>query len=341
MVGASLIILFFLVLSLIEILPSPEPSMAEVEPGELAASYAPILHFDPEERTFPVDAEYFINGSSLFKSELGGAVLIDPAPTAESLASKSDPKYYLDNQYGGLSDEGVVDRYAKDGPELGSTVYYHIAKGNSNLLIHYWFFYVFIGGGHNVHEGAWLMVQVVLGRELVPQAAMCSQHESGMRVDWSSVELNGESANLNLYVLRGSHTNSFYPFDEGGANGTGGAVLGPDDYGLKAITNWATSEPNFPWLEFQGRWGEWGGSLGGVLGSRGPQGPMFRQSGSMWEGINWGYALDVAAPPVITADHPMSMSTSMVQVYGPGLYEHSYENAPIDHDRALALRSRR
>ncbi len=93
---------------------------------------------------------------------------------------------------------------------------------------------------------------------------------------------------MDLYVVLGSHTVGFYPFHDPDGNARdNGLIIGPEDYRLEALTDWATSEPNFPWLLFEGRWGAWGGALGDLLGTRGPQGPMFRESGMMWDGISW------------------------------------------------------
>jgi hypothetical protein len=279
--------------------------LSGAEVRELADKFAPIMLFDPEERTFPVNVEYFIDHSSLYRSRQGAPVLVEENVSDLSLASLG-ADHYLDNRLGGLDDDGVLDQYEEERDRLGYTVYYQIRKAGSDLLVQYWMFYVFNKGAYNVHEGDWEMVQVVLDGDLAPRSAMCSQHETGMRVEWSSVALGENSSNMKVHALLGSHTGSFYPFTSGrdGGDQGPGTVLGPSDYELIALTDWTTSDPNQPWLTFEGHWGEWGGDLGSVLGSRGPQGPMFRQSGAMWEGVEWGDALDVTPPPLAAAVQP-------------------------------------
>ncbi len=178
-IGAFLVIIILLLFSLDIVLISSNPVVSELGSEELALKYAPVLHFDPNETTYPVDADYFINESSLFEYELGGPVLINATPTPSSLASINGTNYYLD--YRGSDKTSIIDRYIQDRNGLGYDVYYHFDKEGTDYLIQYWFFYVYNSGELNDHEGDWEMAQVVLGPDLSPIYAACSQHESGIK----------------------------------------------------------------------------------------------------------------------------------------------------------------
>ncbi len=151
----------------------------------------------------------------------------------------------------------------------------------SNTILQYWTFYYFTTAT-STHEGDWEMTQVILDSSLEPVSTTYSQHESGVTAQWSDVETNGD--HYKVYVARGSHANYYraYSGSIGLANDECGddKELTSDDYTIIMLSG---SES---WLNFMGRWGsnEGGDSL---FGQAGPQGPVYRQDGAMWNGAYW------------------------------------------------------
>jgi hypothetical protein len=274
-----LLVLLAPVLSLALILnPFPISSSHEnVTDEQLASRYAPILVFDPGEQLRPMDPGPFVNTSQVYFMANTNAILVDDGPYLAHMTSYPGPFYYLDNTAGGLDDDGVIGQFTYNG--TGPVVsYVHISHQADSILLQYWFFYAFNYGPVNRHEGDWEMFQVVLDLQQRPLWAMVSQHHSGARMAWD--QLTTEDGHVRVYVELGSHSNHLLPI--AGNNMTFPA----EDLTLVQMNVTAT-----PWIVFAGRWGEWGGTLGDILGRRGPEGPMYREGGQMWDGVAWGMAL--------------------------------------------------
>lgn len=257
-----------------------------------AKQYAPILYFVDGEQCFPVNISYAVDNSYLF--EVGNPTPLSTAPTAEMLSAYSSPAYYLDNQRGSVSvgDDGIENDYQSKLLNLGYTVYSHVDTSTNS--IQYWFFYAFNGGDLNRHEGDWEMVQVVLSNGQ-PSEVMFSQHHTGQKATWDQVDKEGD--HVKIYVARGSHANYIrsYSGKVGLASDTvadNGKVLQPTDYSIELLSTQ-------PWLDFAGRWG-WVGTdqstaaQAAILGEAGPQGPKFREEGTMWQPTIWASGLPPA-----------------------------------------------
>jgi hypothetical protein len=289
--GACLLFSFFLILTIVFLPNWSEPDqLPSVDAERLVGRYAPILHFDANETLFPSDVDVYIANCRLMCWNLGGGVEMETNATAFTMAihGNNGTSYYLDNKLGSL-DDGAIERwYQSQEGSIGYTVYGRFATIGGQHLIQYWMFYGFNNGTLNRHEGDWELFQIVLDAHLNPTDAMFSQHQSGLRVPWAAVDKN-DSGVPEVYVTRGSHGMSSLAssiFATGSST-----ILRPSDYDIVPLTNATTDTPIQSWLAFGGRWGEWGGSYGDLLGTRGPQGPMFRSNGSMWEGMQWGMAL--------------------------------------------------
>jgi len=256
--------------------------------------YAPILYFVNEEKCYPVNISYALENSYLY--EVGNPTPISTAPTAALLANYStSDSFYLDNQRGTVTtaDDGIENDYHSKMGGLGYTVYAHVDSINN--VIQYWFFYAFNGGDLNRHEGDWEMIQVVLSGEQ-PREVMYSQHNAGQTATWSQVEKEGE--HVKVYVAKGSHANYIKPYSGkvGLASDTvaeNGKILQPrTDYTIETLENQ-------PWLHFAGRWGWYGANESqaaeaAILGEAGPNGPMFREDGTMWQPLVWAGGLQPA-----------------------------------------------
>jgi hypothetical protein len=138
------------------------------------------------------------------------------------------------------------------------------------------------------------MIQVQLTGDQL-NAVMFSQHYAGQSATWNQVEKSGE--HVKVYVGRGSHANYIKPYsgkvglasDDVGDNGK---VLQPSDYTIVLMTNQS-------WLQFQGRWGWYGANESqaaeaAILGEAGPNGPQYREDGSMWQPLTWAGGLQSA-----------------------------------------------
>ena len=266
-------------------------NIASAADEDLVRQYAPILYFEQNEKCYPVDVSYALDNSYLYK--VGDTTPISASLTADLIKNYTSKGYYLDNQRGTVTDNGITDDYQNKMGTLGYTAYAHV--DNTNNIIQYWFFYAFNSGDLNNHEGDWEMVQVQLS-DGQPIEVMYSQHYSGQKATWSQVEKDGD--NFKVYVARGSHANYLRSYsgmigiasDHVGSNGK---VLKPADYSLEILDSQA-------WLTFGGHWG-WAGSdteqnvQSSILGEAGPQGPMYRdfQNGqTMWaDPVGWGASL--------------------------------------------------
>jgi len=259
---------------------------------DLAERYKPILYFEQNEKCYPVDISYALNNSYLY--EVGNPVPISQAPTKAMLANYTTEAVYLDNQRGtvAVGDDGIENDYQSKMTSLGFKVYAHVDTASN--VIQYWFYYAFNSGNLNRHESDWEMIQVVLSGGQ-PTQVMYSQHYAGQTAQWSQVDKDGD--HVKVYVGRGSHANYIKPYsgkiglasDDIGDNGK---ILKPSEYEVEVLSTQ-------PWLNFAGHWGWYGANSSqatetAILGEAGPQGPMFRDSGTMWQPLTWAGSLQPA-----------------------------------------------
>lgn len=264
---------------------------------EVAEKYAPVLYFEKKEMLYPVSVEYHVLNSNLNRSGKNETVLIDSSPSINELSeyNEVEKNYYLDNRIGTVDDEKIIDDYREKMETLGYTVYAHINRNGNTTIIQYWMFYAFNKGTLNNHEGDWEMIQITLENEK-PSKAFYSQHIGGQKAEWKNVEKEDEHPKV--YVARGSHANYFryYQGKLGLANdyvGKNGKILKLKDYELIILGE--EGNGNHPegqnWMDFAGRWGDFGGEEDELRGKRGPFGPVYREDGEMWDGIEWGNSL--------------------------------------------------
>ena len=279
-------------------------ALTQSERESFAVTFAPVLHFNREERVFPVDAAYFLNCSDL--RSLGGSAPIAAGTDLELISAEPynlpGRGFFLDNRYGGVMDDGVMQKYEADRAGLSDSIYAHVTTSGDTILVQYWMFYVFNYGTFNRHEGDWEMVEYILDQTRTPVAAVYSQHEGGQRVGWSDLLM--ENGHPVVYVARGSHSN--FPALGQGPLGPGADVVSADGQTWTAGIDCAIvvlGEPgagNRPsgqsWLDFAGNWGECGGTWSGMTGKNGPLGPAFREGGQMFSSATWGVAIPTNSP---------------------------------------------
>ena len=276
---------------------------ASTQDEALARRFAPVLYFEHDETCYPVGVAYFVQHSELYRLSSLGPVLVNATPTLAYLGAYTDSSYYLDNQLGTIADNGIINDYQAYRASLGYTVYAHVVTNGRNIIIQYWFFYVFNPGDLNRHEADWEMAQIQV-QGSTPSIAMYSQHQEGQRAAWSLVEADGD--HMKVYVARGSHASYFRSFSGklGVASDSvrdNGLVLQPTDYTIEVLDNQS-------WLSYGGSWGWAGGNQSvsveaALLGEAGPKGPMFREDGRMWQDPQgWGMVLPQAQQPQFIAE---------------------------------------
>jgi hypothetical protein len=139
------------------------------------------------------------------------------------------------------------------------------------LALQYWFFYVY-NDWNNKHEGDWEMIQLVFDAD-TPQQALTrppvevgySQHSSAERADWGDEKLDlVDGTHPVVYPAAGSQAN-FFGSDlylmRSNSEGVGcDDTSGPSREIRPAVEVVPTARadylPAYPWLGFDGRWGE-------------------------------------------------------------------------------------
>jgi hypothetical protein len=154
------------------------------------------------------------------------------------------------------------------------TVYAHVATDRAypgELVLQYWFFYVF-NDFNNKHEGDWEMIQLVFDTPTAkaaltsqPTEVGYSQHEGAESAGWNDSKLRKvDGTHPVVYPAAGSHAN-FYSaalfLGRTAAQGVGcDDTSGPHEQVQPAVADVPESPhaylPAYPWLAFQGRWGE-------------------------------------------------------------------------------------
>jgi hypothetical protein len=154
-----------------------------------------------------------------------------------------------------------------------ATVYAHVAGDPAypgKLSLEYWFFYIF-NDYNNTHEGDWESVQLVFDAA-TPEAALAtsptaigfSQHGGAERARWGDTKLEiVDGTHPVVYPAAGSHANKY---GQRLYLGRGSEGLGCDDTTRPATelrpevayVPMARADylKEYPWLAFEGRWGE-------------------------------------------------------------------------------------
>ena len=261
------------------------PSASAASPGEertLAERYAPVVRLveqeeecGPGEPYQPMDVDALFDQPTVaLRGPWNAADLVKIGPTAKDL-SRGRYEYHLDFPGNALEPGCDYERWARritEGHE--PAVYAHVVADPDHadrLALQYWLFYAF-NDWNNLHEGDWEMVQLVfdadnareaLGRE--PTEVGYSQHEGAEKADWEADKLElVDGTHPVVYPAAGSHANFF---DDGlflGSSAEQGVgcdnTTGPH-YDLRPTvaslpSDAAQARAQFPWIDFQGRWGE-------------------------------------------------------------------------------------
>ncbi len=242
------------------------PAVRLVEQAE------PCGHGEPYD---PLDVDLLLDGEPTvaLRGPWNATDLVKIAPSADDLRNRYE--YHLDFPGNALDAGCDYERWTRrlaEGSE--PTVYAHVATEEGypgKLSLQYWFFYTF-NDFNNTHEGDWEMIQLVfdaadaqeaLGEE--PEAVGYSSHEGAEESAWDDEKLElVDGTHPVVYPAAGSHANKFTDALYLGSSAEAG--VGCDDTRgphreLRPVVATIPSDASaaaasFPWLEFEGRWGE-------------------------------------------------------------------------------------
>ncbi len=262
--------------------PTPRAVTASAPEIALAKTYAPVVELREQPESCdggvpyePIDVDLLMgNDEVALRGPWDRTNLVAVGPRASDLA-RGLWEYHLDFP-GDTLDPGCTfeeweARLQADGAPTAYARVVTEAAYPGKLALQYWFYYVF-NDWNNAHEGDWEMIQLVFDAGTPAQALAgrpaevgYSQHSSAERAQWGDPKLQlvdgthpvvhpaaGSQANFfesRLYLMRSS------------AEGVGcDNTLGPSKTvrpGIETIpTDPADYLRAYPWLGFEGRWGE-------------------------------------------------------------------------------------
>lgn len=260
--------------------PARAQASADAE-AQLIERYAPRLRYAPTDECGPssyrpVDVStLFDNPQVVLRGPWDRTNVVTVAPSVARVA-QSLAGYHLDFPGDALRPEGCVHADFQESllARRRSTVYGRVARDADRpgaLVVQYWSFYVY-NDWKNRHEGDWEMVQVEFATGDVatalndgPDRLVLSQHAGASVFDWDDDRLERTDATHPvLFPAAGSHATYARPglyLARGGREGLGcddargdGVVVTPAVAVIPTDPGQAVRE--FPWLGFEGRWGE-------------------------------------------------------------------------------------
>ncbi len=252
------------------------------EEQALAKRYAPVVRLveqkdecGPGEPYRPLDVDALFGQPTVaLRGPWNGSDLVKIGPTPHDLAGGLY-EYHLDFPGDALNPGCGYERWGRRISEGHKpTVYAHVATDPAHpgrLALQYWLFYVY-NDWNNLHEGDWEMIQLDFdaanpaeGLAKRPSSVGYSQHEGAEQATWGDDKLQlVDGTHPVVYPAAGSHANFF---DEGlflGSSAEQGVgcdnTNGPHDDLRPAVatipSDPAQARAKFPWIDFQGRWGE-------------------------------------------------------------------------------------
>ncbi len=247
----------------------------------LAEKYAPIVRIVQQqdvcaygEPFIPTDIDLLLDEPTVaLRGPWNVTDLVKIGPSADDLVDRFE--YHLDFPGNALSPGCDYDRWAKRLTRGSEPVVYAHVVGeegfSGQLALQYWFFYPF-NDFNNTHEGDWEMIQLLfeagdaqaaLGVD--PSEVGYSSHEGAERASWDDDEkLELADGRPVVYPAAGSHANKFGAALWVGSSAEAGVgcddTRGPHtELRPRVVTipsDTAAAEKAYPWIGFEGRWGE-------------------------------------------------------------------------------------
>jgi hypothetical protein len=294
--------------------------------GELAQRYSPVVRLvaqthecGPGEPYEPSDVNAFLGQETVaLRGPWRSNDLIKVGPTAADLG-RGLYGYNLDFPGSPLDPGCDYERWARMlTAAYEPTVYAHVATEAAKpgkLALQYWLWYPFNRWNNN-HEGDWEMIQLVFDAPdaeaalaVPPVEVGYSQHEGAEKAAWGDDKLElVDGTHPVVYPAAGSHANFFGSALYIGRSAEEGIgcddTTGPSRELLPVVklipSDPAAARKAFPWIEFQGRWGERQPAF-----LNGPTGPNLK---TQWtEPITWSegwrdYSVAVPAGGLLGTD---------------------------------------
>lgn len=254
------------------------PARAASPALELAQRYSPVVrlseqqeHCSHGEAFEPTDVNAVLDNPDVaLRGPWDKTNIVKIAPTAADL-SKGLFEYHLDFPGNALSPGCTYDDWSRRITRgTPPRTYAHIVEQDGQLALQYWFFYVF-NDFNDKHEGDWEMIQLNFDAA-TPAAALkkapallgYSQHEGAESAQWSDAKLEREGTHPIVYPALGSHANYYSQalfLGRSAAEGVGcDDTTGPSRELHPEVSLVPTAKAAylraFPWLGYDGRWGE-------------------------------------------------------------------------------------
>lgn len=248
---------------------------------ELAARYAPVVRLvaqteecGPGEPYIPTDVNVLFDEPTVaLRGPWNRTDLVKIAPSAKDLVGLYE--YHLDFP-GDPLDPGCTYELWSKRITAGTlpTVYAHVSGDPGypgKVALQYWFFYPF-NDFNNTHEGDWEMIQLNFDAadaagalKVKPTEVGYSSHEGAEKAAWGDEKLTiVDGTHPVVYPAAGSHANKFTAALYLGSSAEAGVgcdnTVGPHREILPVVKTIpgdpAAAEQAFPWIAFEGRWGE-------------------------------------------------------------------------------------
>ena len=280
MVGSSrLVFLAGVMLLVLVVAPTAGADLADEQ--ALAEKYAPVVRVVEQqdvcsygEPFAPTDIDLLLGEETVaLRGPWNVTDLVEIGPSADDLVRRFE--YHLDFPGNALDPGCDYNRWAQRLTMNSEPVTYaHVvgeAEHPGKLALQYWFFYPF-NDFNNTHEGDWEMIQIVFDApdaraalEVDPVEVGYSSHEGAERAAWEDdekLELTGSRPVV--YPAAGSHANKYSDALWLGSSAEPGVgcddTRGPHrELSPRVVTipsERKAAEAAFPWIAFEGRWGE-------------------------------------------------------------------------------------
>ena len=247
----------------------------------LAEKFAPVVRLveqeeecGPGEPYEPMDVDALFGDPTVaLRGPWNAFDLVKIGPTAADIAGLYE--YHLDFPGNALDPGCTYEQWARRlTQDSDPAVYAHVASERTaprKLALQYWFFYPF-NDFNNTHEGDWEMIQLVFDADDAadalderPVEVGYSSHEGAEKAAWDDekLEIVGGTHPV-VYPAAGSHANKFTEALYLGSSAEAGVGCDDTQGPHRALTPDVLTIPSdpaaaaaaFPWITFEGRWGE-------------------------------------------------------------------------------------